>query len=156
MFEFLPDVGLRLPGRAGVLRLGMDERAAQRAVATVADVREGWVCGAGWTFTARYEGLTLHAHGDTWDRHGRHEDVSGLAGIGLTRPPGTPDAGAGGCPVVLRGIDLFGYPAAEVLEALGSTVPPTLRLRADGEGRFLTTASLHAPAPLGDSASRPA
>src|SRR5688572_18463749 len=59
MFQVLPGVGLLLPGRAGTLRFGMGERAAQWAVATLADVREGWVCGAGWAFGARYEGVAL-------------------------------------------------------------------------------------------------
>lgn len=54
MFELLPDVGLRLPGCADTLRFGMDERTAQWAVATVADVRDGWVCGARWAFSAQY------------------------------------------------------------------------------------------------------
>ncbi|GHG62681.1 hypothetical protein [Streptomyces griseocarneus] len=148
MFEFLPEVGIRLPGRAGTLRLGMDERAAQWAVATVADVHERWVCGAGWAFTAQYDGLTLHAHGDTRNRDGAHEDVSGLAEITLTRAPDTLAAGSG-CPVVLHGIDLFGYPAAEVLDALGGAPPATFRLAGDGDGRYLITASLRAEAVRG-------
>ncbi|MFI2073892.1 hypothetical protein [Streptomyces triculaminicus] len=166
MFEFLPEVGIRLPGRAGTLRLGMDERAAQWAVATVADVREGWVCGADWAFTAQYDGLTLHAHGDTRNRNGEYEDVSGLAYITLTRAPDAL-AATSGCPLVLHGIDLFGYPAAEVLDALGGALPPTFRLGAEGGGLYLTTASLRAEAlrsavpadpaaPFDDSANRSA
>lgn len=87
MFELLPDVGLRLPGCAGTLRFGMDERTAQWAVATVADVRDGWVCGARWAFSAQYRGLTLDAYGDTTGRSGGHQDAAGLAGIGLSRDP---------------------------------------------------------------------
>ncbi|MGW6684463.1 hypothetical protein ACWGBO_32030 [[Kitasatospora] papulosa] len=48
----------------------MDERTAQWAVATVADVRDGWVCGARWAFSAQYRGLTLDAYGDTTGRIG--------------------------------------------------------------------------------------
>lgn len=122
MFELLPGVGLRLPGRAGTLRLGADERTAQWAVATVADVRAGWVCGAGWSFTARYQGLELDALGDVVDRYGRYRDTPGLGGIGLTRDPAT-GAGPSACPVVLHGIDLFGHPRREVLDALGDGLP---------------------------------
>jgi hypothetical protein len=146
MFELLPGVGLRLPGCAGTLRLGMDERAAQWAVATVADVRDGWVCGARWAFSAQNRGLTLNAYGDTTDRHGRHQGTPGLAGIGLTRDAFTL-AGPSACPVVLHGIDLFGCPTAEVSGALGDSLPPTLRL--NGAGLYLTAVSVHAePAPV--------
>ncbi|MGW7088990.1 hypothetical protein ACWGH2_36585 [Streptomyces sp. NPDC054871] len=119
----------------------MDERAAQWAVATVADVRDGWVCGARWAFSAQYQGLTLDAYGDTTDRRGRHQDAPGLAGVGLTRDLFTL-AGPSACPVVLRGVDLFGYPTAEVSDALGGNLPPTLRL--SGDGLYLTSVSVHA------------
>ncbi|MER6240378.1 MULTISPECIES: hypothetical protein [Streptomyces] len=146
MFELLPEVGLRLPGCAGTLRFGMDERTAQWAVATVADVRQGWVCGARWAFSAQYRGLTLDVYGDTTDRRGRHQDTPGLAGIGLTRDPFTL-TGPSACPVVLRSINLFGHPAAEVSDALGDSLPPTLRL--GGDGLHLTTVSVHAePVPV--------
>ena len=146
MFELLPGVGLRLPGSAGTLRFGMDERTAQWAVATVADVRDGWVCGARWAFSAQYRGLTLDTYGDTTDRRGRHQDTPGLAGIGLTRDPFTL-TGPSACPVVLRGINLFGYPAAEVSDAFSDGLPPTLRI--SGDGLYLTAVSLHAePVPV--------
>ncbi|WP_369211439.1 hypothetical protein [Streptomyces flavofungini] len=145
MFEFLPEVGLRLPDRAGTLRFGMDERTAQWAVATVADVRDGWVCGAHWAFSARYRGLTLDVYGDTTDRRVGHQDTPGLAGIGLTRDPFTL-TGPSACPVVLDGIDLFGHPAAEVSDALCDEWPPALRF--SGDGPYLTAVSVHAePAP---------
>ncbi|MEU1487170.1 hypothetical protein [Streptomyces sp. NPDC005752] len=146
MFEFLPEVGLRLPGCAGTLRFGMDERTAQWAVATVADVRDGWVCGARWAFSAHYRGLTLDVYGDTTDRRGGHQNTPGLAGMGLTRDPFTL-TGPSACPVVLRGIDLFGYPTAEVSDALNAGRPPTIRL--GGGGLYLTAVSVHAePVPV--------
>ncbi|MGW1818621.1 hypothetical protein ACWCQM_34290 [Streptomyces sp. NPDC002125] len=146
MFEILPEVGLRLPGSAGTLRFGMDERTARWAVATVADVRDGWVCGARWAFGAQYRGLTLEAYGDTTDRRGWHQDTDGLAGIGIVRDPFAL-TGPSACPVVLRGIDLFGYPTTEVSDALGESLPPTLRLSIDGS--FLTAVSVHAqPVPV--------
>ncbi|MEU6765732.1 hypothetical protein ABZ916_24840 [Streptomyces sp. NPDC046853] len=145
MFELLPEVGMRLPGGAGILRFGMGERAAQWAVATIADVRDGWVCGARWAFSAQYQSLTLDIYGDTAGR-GSHQDTPGLAGIGLTRDPFTL-TGPSACPVALRGIDLFGYPTAEVSDALNEGLPPTLRL--SGEGAYLSAVSLHAePVPV--------
>ncbi|MGE6735526.1 hypothetical protein, partial [Streptomyces sp. NPDC059900] len=65
----------------------------------------------------------------------------GLAGIDLTRDPSTL-AGPSACPVVLRGIDLFGYPAAEVADALEDSLPPSLRL--SGDGLYLSAVSVHA------------
>ncbi|MGW0903284.1 hypothetical protein [Streptomyces sp. NPDC002853] len=146
MFELFPEVGLRLPGCAGTLRFGMEERTAQWAVATIADVRDGWVCGARWAFSAQYQGLTLEAYGDTTDRRDGRQSSPGLAGINLARDPFTL-AGPSACPVVLRDINLFGYPTAEVSDALGDSLPPTLRL--SGDGLYLTGLSLHAaPVPI--------
>ncbi|MFI6847487.1 hypothetical protein ACIBJD_23070 [Kitasatospora sp. NPDC050467] len=104
-------------------------------------MRAGWVCGAGWSFTARYQGLELDALGDVVDRYGRYRDTPGLGGIGLTRDPAT-GAGPSACPVVLHGIDLFGHPRREVLDALGDGLPPTVRLRGDGE--YLSAARIDA------------
>lgn len=66
----------------------MDGRAARWAVATLADVREGWVCGAGWAFSARYEGLVIDVQGDVRDRHGLHRDAPGPASVEIGRLPG--------------------------------------------------------------------
>ncbi|MEW1693549.1 hypothetical protein [Streptomyces sp. NPDC091263] len=124
----------------------MDERSAQWAVATVADVRDGWVCGARWAFSAQYRGLTLDAYGDTTDRLGRHQDTPGLVGINLTRDS-FPLTGPSACPVVLGSVNLFGYPTHEVRDALSDSLPPALRL--SGDGLYLTTVSVHAePVPV--------
>ncbi|MGI5352692.1 hypothetical protein ACQEU8_31600 [Streptomyces sp. CA-250714] len=142
MFEVLPGVGLRLPGRAGTLRFGMDERAAQWAVATLADVREGWACGAGWAFSARYEGVLLEAHGDTRDRYGGYADAAGLAALALTaewRPAAQP--------VVLGDLDLFGHPADEIRAALPDPLPPGLRLQAAPDGAYIAAVHLDAGPP---------
>ncbi|GAA4840334.1 hypothetical protein [Kitasatospora terrestris] len=143
MFELLPGTGLGLPRGAGVVRFGASERAAQWAVATLADVREGWVCGAGWAFGARYEGVELHAYGDTADRLGRTgRDRGGFAGVELRRCPAVP-VGPAAVPVVLRGIDVFGYPAAEVLDALGPDPHPAVRWHAErSPGGYLTAVRL--------------
>ncbi|MET9956881.1 hypothetical protein ABZ135_35770 [Streptomyces sp. NPDC006339] len=130
MFEVLPGVGLVLPRGAGVLRFGMPERAAQWAVATLADVRETWVCRTGWAFSACYEGLDLLVCGDTADRWGRADHrIRELALVRIERSVGA--AGArepSAVPVVLRDVDVFGYPAREVLDVLTSAPHPTVSL----------------------------
>ncbi|MFJ4321250.1 hypothetical protein ACIP46_39180 [Streptomyces lavendulae] len=130
MFDVLPGAGLVLPHRAGVLRFGMSEQESQWAVSTLADVRETWICQTGWAFTARYEGLELLAYGDTRDRlGGTDRDRHGLAAVHLCRYEAIPTEPSV-VPVVLHNVDLFGYPAAEVLAALepgphvGVSLPP--------------------------------
>ncbi|GAA2787295.1 hypothetical protein [Kitasatospora aburaviensis] len=128
MFELLPGTGLALPRQAGVLHFGMPERQAQWAVATLADVRGTWVCQAGWAFTACYEGLELFASGDHTDRLGRADhDRHGFAAVELRRCEAVP-GGPSAVPVVLRDVDLFGYPAGEVLAALVQDPHPAVRL----------------------------
>ncbi|WP_371681470.1 hypothetical protein [Streptomyces sp. NBC_01276] len=130
MFDLLPGTGLVLPHHAGVLRFGMSEQESHWAVSTLADVRETWICQTGWAFTARYEDLELLAYGDTSDRLSPSVfDQHGLAAVHLHRYEARP-TGPSAVPVVLRDIDLFGYPAAEVLAALqpgpqiGVRLPP--------------------------------
>ncbi|WP_030768101.1 MULTISPECIES: hypothetical protein [unclassified Streptomyces] len=145
-FEVLPGTGLALPRGAGVLRFGGSEREARWAVATLADVRGTWVCGTGWAFTARYEGLDLLAYGDCPDRLGRAgHDRPGLAAVHLCRY-GSEPTGPAAVPVVLRDVDLFGYPAAEVLEALGQVPYPGVTLPRAGSptGRYLPEVRLTA------------
>ncbi|MFI6638868.1 hypothetical protein [Streptomyces sp. NPDC050504] len=142
MFELLPGTGLALPRGAGVLRFGMPEREAQWAVATLADVRETWICQAGWAFAARYEGLDLLVYGDCADRSGRDaHDRAGLDAVHLSRAEPGP-TGPSAVPVVLRGIDVFGYPAAEVRDALGDDPHATVRLTPPGSPGYLASAHL--------------
>jgi hypothetical protein len=114
MFTLLPLAGVELPRGAGTLRFGMSEREAQWSVSTLADVREGWVCGWGWAFEARYGDLTVSVRGG-----GRPED-SGLEEIGFERQGDPVPATPGDVPVVWNDIDLFGYPIPEVEQALAA------------------------------------
>lgn len=125
----MPGTGLSLPRAAGVMRPGMSERSARWAVATLADVRETWVCGARWAFTARYAGLALFAYGDCRDRTGSGGDRPGLAAVAVSRDRDDL-TGPAAVPVVLDGIDLFGYPAAEVVEIFGRRPYPDVVLEA--------------------------
>ncbi|MGW7415082.1 hypothetical protein [Streptomyces sp. NPDC054863] len=119
MFEFLPDRGMVLPHRAGTLAYGMSERAAQWAVATLCDVRESWVCGLEWSFSATYQGLDLLVGG---------EHADGLNTLYLERAGGPP-LGPAAVPVVLDGIDVCGHPQDEVEETpAGSSPHPGLKL----------------------------
>ncbi|MGW4651909.1 hypothetical protein [Kitasatospora sp. NPDC004289] len=125
MFEVLPGVGLALPHRAGVLCYGMSEAEAAWVVSTMADVRSGpWVCGTGWCFAACYRGVYLRVSGDALSRHD-DEDELGLFGIRLERPRDTL-AGPATAPVVLDGIDVFGYPSWEVARAVDLDAHPDI------------------------------
>ncbi|MFF1904448.1 hypothetical protein [Kitasatospora sp. NPDC058218] len=145
MFELLPGRGVVLPRQVGVLRFGMTERAAQWTVASLADVRKSWVCQAGWAFTAVYDGVDLLVYGDCADREGRSErDRPGLAAVVLDRCRYTL-TGPSAVPVVLDGIDVFGYPAAEVLDVLVPADHPGLRLPAGSLSTYLSQVSVSCP-----------
>jgi hypothetical protein len=117
MFTLLPLTGVELPRGAGTLKFGMSEREAQWSVATLADVREGWVCGWGWTFEAGYGDLTICVSG------GGLPGDPGLAEIGFERQGDPVQAAPGDVPVVWNDIDLFGYPISEVEEAIAAFRP---------------------------------
>jgi len=151
MFELLPGSGLVLPHQVGVLSFGMSERAAQWAVSGLADVRGSWVCQADWAFTAEWDGLELLAFGDCADRESRPErDRRGLAAVVLRRSRYALN-GPSIVPVVLGGIDIFGYPAAEVLDALVPADYPGVRLPARSSGSYLPEVSVSC-LPLGEQA----
>lgn len=153
MFELLPGLGLVLPHQAGVLRFGMSERAAQWVVASLADVRETWVCQAGWAFTAVCDDVELCAFGDYVDRMGCAErDRSGLATVVLRRSEYDTLTGPSTLPVVLDGIDVFGYPATEVRDVLAPADYPDVRLPAASRGTYLPEVSVSC-LPFGDPAS---
>ncbi|MFE2729077.1 hypothetical protein [Kitasatospora sp. NPDC059327] len=145
MFQLLPGKGVILPRRAGVLTFGMTERTAQWAVATLADVRKSWVCQAGWAFTARYDGVDLLVYGDCADRAGRSErDRHGLAAVVLDRCRYTL-TGPSAVPVVLDGVDVFGYPATEVLDVLAPADHPGLRVHDGALSSYLSQVSVSGP-----------
>ncbi len=137
MFELLPRTGIVLPHGAGTLSFGMAERPAQWTVATLCDVRETWVCGLDWAFTAEYGGVSLLVGG------GRE---AGMDCFVLDRIGDAPRTSAT-TPVVWQGIDLFGHPHQEVTRALGA-VPAGMRLdHPGGHGTYLRGVSLRAATP---------
>lgn len=113
-----------------MLRFGMGEREAQWMVATLSDVRETWVCGAGWSFGAAYEGVELLVCGAADEK--RRLDWINLA---------QPDAPA--FPVVWQDIDLFGHEQGEVERALADVEGAGLRLERSPAG-YLRSVSLMA------------
>ncbi|SOB79628.1 hypothetical protein [Streptomyces sp. 1331.2] len=153
MFELLPGVGVLLPDGAGTLRFGTDEVATREALAGLGRVRDPGGLDAGWMCTVQWGDLEL----TTCAGGGRRDPQAGdlpMAEVVLSRagPPrralpgrapvgrGAPGPGWRGpaaVPVVLDGIDLFGYPAAEVLEALGEDRHPGLRPQAAVPGGYL-------------------
>ncbi|GAA0656283.1 hypothetical protein GCM10010193_03480 [Kitasatospora atroaurantiaca] len=154
MFELLPGVGVVLPDGAGTLRFGMDGDTTRETLARLGQVRVEGALDEAWTCTVQWGDLELTAGADGIDRsdpllanvvlsrawHPRRPTV----GRG-TRPPAW--HGPAGVPVILDDIDLFGYPAAEVLEVLevlGDGRYPELRLQPAAPGGYLPAVSFRA------------
>jgi len=148
MFELLPGVGVALPGDAGTLRFGSDERTAAEVLAALGPVRPVPVLDATWIHTVRWGDVEVTAHADEVDWAAAEPDALPLRSVVLSRG-GSASCVSGGTPVVLGDIDLFGYPAAEVLEALGDNRPPELGIRGPDRRGYLTVVTLHATPPAG-------
>ena len=104
--DLLPATGVRLPGPLPELVFGMSEQYARRVLAPHAAVSDAFVCGTDWAVGFDLPGcsITLSA-----------SDGGGLSIISLSRRP-VDERGA--CPVAFQGVDVFGWPAAEIIEAL--------------------------------------
>lgn len=146
MFELLPGLGVRLPGSAGTLRFGTDERTTAEALAHLGPLLPKPVPDAAWSRTTRWADVEVTASAGKSD--GDAADPGGplLHSVVLSRSPSAAHA-PGGTPVVLADVDLFGYPAAEVLEALGDDLPAELSLRPQNRHGYLTAVTLHATPP---------
>ncbi|MBT2449806.1 hypothetical protein J7F03_22570 [Streptomyces sp. ISL-43] len=146
MFELLPGIGVLLPGGAGVLRFGMGGDAVREVLGglgevwgdrgvdgpadadVVADVLSDVLSDVAWVYAARWSDAEVAAHACAPDRPVEPGGGPTLAGVVLKRftgQPGRPGMpgrarwhGPAAVPVVLGDIDLFGYPADEVAQAL--------------------------------------
>ncbi|MEU1288178.1 hypothetical protein [Kitasatospora sp. NPDC005856] len=152
MFELLPGLGVRLPGAAGTLRFGAHERATAQALATLGPLLPRPVPGTPWSRTARWADIEVTAAAEEPDGDTAEPGKPLLQSVELSRSPSashTPST----TPVVLADIDLFGYPATEVLEALkalealGHGLPAELSLRPRKGHRYLTALTLQATPP---------
>jgi hypothetical protein len=111
--DLLPATGVRLPGPLPELVFGMSEQYARRVLAPHAALSDAFVCGTDWAVGFDLPGcsITLSA-----------SDGGGLSIISLSRRPVDERVA---CPVAFQGVDVFGWPAAEIIEALheqGETV----------------------------------
>lgn len=101
----LPGHGVDLPWAGRSLRFGMTLDEVRGSVEPHADLRDTFVCGAGWARGLALEGIRVCVFAD---------ETGALAGVSASR---TPDHGTH-IPVVLDDFDLFGWPVDEVLDAL--------------------------------------
>jgi hypothetical protein len=150
MFELLPGVGVRLPNGAGVLRFGLGSAAARETLAALGEVR-GDAEAAAWAHSVRWGDVELSARAGPVP--GGPLDSVVLQRSGHPTPVGRPGDsrprwyGPAHVAVVLDDVDLFGYPAVEVLEALGTGRPPGLLIRPTRAGGYLPAVTLRAEPP---------
>ncbi|MEW2413296.1 hypothetical protein AB0953_06185 [Streptomyces sp. NPDC046866] len=130
MFELLPGVGVRLPGGAGVLGFGAGTDEVREVLGRLGAVRAA--AGGAWAYRVRWGGVEVTA---------RPGGGAGLEAVTLAAR----DAPV--APVALGDLDLFGYPAAEVVEALGEGPYPGLRLGSADPARPLPSVTLRAQPP---------
>ncbi|MBB4950331.1 hypothetical protein F4556_005866 [Kitasatospora gansuensis] len=140
MFELLPATGVRLPDDSGVLRFGLDGAATRDALTRLGEVRRDEVPEAAWAYSVGWGDLEVSA------RAGSAPDGT-LDSAVLRRCGHQPYWRPAEVAVVLDDVDLFGYPAAEVLAALGADRPPGLLLRPARPGHYLPAVTLRAQPP---------
>ncbi|MBV6699139.1 hypothetical protein KV557_18780 [Kitasatospora aureofaciens] len=130
--DLLPGRGLRLPAPLPELPFGLTEAEVRRLLAPHDDVLGGilapaFVCRSTWALGFTLPGLSVDLSG--WDD-------GTFAFVSVSRHP-SPDESP--CPVGVYGVDVFGWPAEEVVAALraeGLDVP-------DLSGRNLRFGPLH-------------
>lgn len=109
--DLLPGLGVRLPAPLPELHFGLTEAAVLALLAPHGEllpdgVHSTFVCGCRWSLGFRLPGVgvSLSAH---------HEDALADVWVGLNPHDDRP-----ACPVGYLGIDVFGWPARELAEAL--------------------------------------
>ncbi|MEU6868364.1 hypothetical protein ABZ924_34895 [Streptomyces sp. NPDC046876] len=135
MFELLPGVGVRLPGGAGVLGFGAGPAEVREVLGRLGPVRAAG--GGPWAYRVRWGGVEVTAR------------PGGGAGLEAVTLAGRDAPVAPVAPVALGDVDLFGYPAGEVVEALGEGSHPGLRLGNADPARPLPSVTLRAEPPSG-------
>jgi hypothetical protein len=147
VLTLLPGHGVALPWAGRSLRFGMTLAEVRGSVEPYADLGDTFVCGAGWARKFALDGVRVCVFADRPD---------GLAGVSASR---TPDGAATAVPVGLDDIDLFGWPAAEVIDALRDTgrdvratrtsawVDGDLHLEWPAPPAFINHLCLYAPSP---------
>ncbi|MEU9044330.1 MULTISPECIES: hypothetical protein [unclassified Kitasatospora] len=121
--DLLPGHGVRLPAPLPEVRFGLTEAAVRTLLAPHGEllpdsVRNTFVCGCRWALAFQLPGVGVTLCSDDRDR---------LCSVTVGRNP-SDDRPA--CPVGYRGIDLLGWPAHELVEALraeGLPVPDPTR-----------------------------
>lgn len=101
----LPGRGVGLPWAGRSLRFGMTLGEVRGGVGPHAELRDTFVCGAVWAKEFALDGVRVGLFAGRTDA---------LAGVSASRTPG----GGTHVPVGLDDIDLFGWPVAEIVDAL--------------------------------------
>ncbi|MFG3227748.1 hypothetical protein ACGF07_23590 [Kitasatospora sp. NPDC048194] len=127
--DLLPGHGVRLPAPLPELCFGLTQEAVRDLLELhhallPGGVRPTFVCGSPWSLCFELPGVSVTLTSDGGDGGGDGDgDSNGLQGVTIGRNP-SDDRPA--CPVGYRGIDLLGWPAHELVEALraqGLAVP---------------------------------
>ncbi|MFJ9776350.1 hypothetical protein ACIRVF_34810 [Kitasatospora sp. NPDC101157] len=130
--DLLPGRGVRLPAPLPELRFGLSEAAVRALLAPHGEllpggVRPVFVCGSRWALAFQLPGVTVtlssgRDNGSDGDNDYDYDydsnnggDSEVLEGVGVCR---NPDDDRPTCPVGYLGIDVFGWPAHELAEAL--------------------------------------
>jgi hypothetical protein len=101
----LPGRGVELPWAGRSLRFGMTLDEVRGGVEPHAELRDTFVCGATWAKEFALDGVRVGLFAGGTDA---------LAGVSASRTPGRGTY----LPVGLDDVDLFGWPVAEILDAL--------------------------------------
>ncbi|MFJ4598041.1 MULTISPECIES: hypothetical protein [unclassified Kitasatospora] len=112
--DLLPGHGVRMPAPLPGLRFGLTEATVRRLLAPHHEALPGgvhpiFVCGSSWALYFTLPGVGVTLCSGSGER---------LRAVFLSRRPVEPLEGAAACPVGLHGVDVFGRPAHEVVEAL--------------------------------------
>lgn len=109
--DLVPTLGIRLPAESLELRFGMSHTDVCRVLERRMPVADAFVCGSDWATSFNVSGCSVTVSSSGSD----------LTAISVSRRP-TDEHAAG--PVAFLDIDVFGWPASEIVKALRAEGQP--------------------------------